>query len=251
MEGLSMLSAALALTLIQTPPQSAPEWVAAGDDETVAAVLAYDHGLSLIVLCRAERLETRIGGLPASGEAVRTLQINVPDSALRDSTWIVGADQTTALSFAPAIYARRLRQLDTLTIRIPAEGDVRAVRYELPLPAAHEPLDAVLNACGKPLEDAEDAEFEPELPIITWAARPMVQYPTEAGARSAKVRLSCEANPDGSLSDCRILDESPRHQGFGRAALQAARRARVATVDERELTEPRTVTFNMNFRMMR
>lgn len=247
-----MLAAALALALIQTPPsQPAPEWVAAGDDETVAAVLAFDHGLSLIVLCRAERLETRIGGLPASAGDIRRLQINVPDSELRDSTWIVGADQTTALSIAPGVYARRLRQLDNLNVRIPADGDVRAVRYELPLPAAHEPLDAVLNACGAPLEKADDAEFEPELSMITWASPPMAQYPTNARADSARVRLGCEVQPDGSLSDCRILDETPRHQGFGRASLQAARGARVARVDDQELIEPRTINFNISFQIAR
>jgi TonB family protein len=204
----------------------------------------------LIVLCRDERLETRIGGLPASAGDIRRLQINVPGSDLRDSTWIVGADQTTALSVAPDIYARRLRDGGKLIVRVPKEGDNRAVRYELLLPEAHESLDTVLTACGAPLERAEDADFEPEAPMITWASLPTPQYPTQASSLAARVKLGCEVDPGGELSDCRILEESPRMQGFGRAAVQAARRARVARVDDQEVTESRSITFNISFRIV-
>lgn len=245
-----MLAVALASILIQSPPaQSAPQWVTARDAETAAAVLMYDHGLSLIVLCRDNRLETRIGGLPASTAPIRKLQINVPGSDLRDSTWIVGADQTTALTRAPGVYARRLREGGTLTVRVPSEGNGPATRYELPLPEAHEPLDAVLTGCDTPLEQAEDADYEPELPMIVWAVHPMPQYPPDTIARAATVRLSCVVEPGGGVTDCRVLEERPRRQGFGRAAVQAARRARVAQVDEQEITEPRTVTFTIRFQM--
>jgi TonB family protein len=248
-----MLSVALVSMLIQSAPApapAAPQWITARDAETAAAVLMYDHGLSLIVLCREGRLETRIGGLPASAEPIRRLQINVPGSELRDSTWIVGADQTTALSRAPGIYARRLREGGTFTVRIPAEGDGRATRYELLLPDAHEPLDAVLTGCDTPLERAEDADYEPELPMIIWAAMPTPYFPPNATARSATVKLSCVVEPDGGLNDCRILEESPRMQGFGRAAVQSANRARVAQVDEQDIAEPRPVTFTIRFRLV-
>lgn len=241
---------ALVSMLIQSPPaQSAPDWITARDAETVAAVLMYDHGLSLIVLCRDKRLETRIGGLPASAQAVRRLQINHPGSDLRDSTWIVGADQTTAFSTASGIYARRLREAETLSVRVPSEGDSRAVRYELPLPETHEPLDAVLTACDTPLERAEDAEFEPELPMITWATLPVPPFPDEASSRAATVKLTCMVEPGGELRSCRVLEESPRFQGFGRAAVQSARGARVARIDDQDITEPRTIVFTIRFRI--
>lgn len=248
-----MLTAALALMLIQTPPpQSAPEWVAAGDDETVAAVLAYDHGLSVIVLCRDERLETRIGGLPASTTDTRYLEINVPDSELRESTWIVGADQTTALSTAAGVYARRLRAVERLTVRVPAEGDSRALRYELPLPEAHLALDAVLTACGAPLERAEDADYKPESSVIVWARQPLSEYPgapnvDRLNGGSGTVQLDCLAEVGGDVGDCQILAESPSRRGFGRAAVTAAERSKVARIDGREITEGVRITFTIRF----
>lgn len=244
-----MFAIALVSMLIQSPPaQSAPDWIGARDAETVAAVLAYDQGLSLIVLCRDQRLETRIGGLPASAADIRQLQINIPGNDLRDSTWIVGADQTTALSTAPGNYARRLRAVERLIVRVPPEGDSRAVRYELPMPEAREPLDAVLTACNTPLERAEDADFEPEAPLISWEFHPIPSYPSDASSEAATVRLSCLVEPGGGLSGCRVLEESPRLQGFGRAALQVARRARVGRIDGQEITESRQITYTINFR---
>lgn len=244
-----MLALALAMTLIQSAPaQQAPDWLSASDQGTVAAVLLYDTGLSVIVLCREERLETRIGGLPASTSNIRFLEINVPGSELRKSTWVVGADQTTALTRAPGVYARRLRQGGRLTVRVPAEGESRAIRYELPLPEAHEPLDAVLTACGTALERAEDADFEPESPMMTWTVYPIPQLPPEAVGLEARIRLSCLLEVGGALSDCSIVEESPRLHGIGRAALQAARRARVARVDDEEITESRRVAFNIHIR---
>ncbi|MDY6922445.1 MAG: hypothetical protein SWI22_00610 [Pseudomonadota bacterium] len=247
-----MLVIALASLLTQTPPAPPPpNWIAAGDEETVAAVLVYDHGLSVVVLCRDDRLETRIGGLPASAADIRTLEINLPDVALRASTWIVGADRTTALSTAPAVYARRLRDVGRLTVRIPPEGEGRAVRYELPTPEAHEPLDAVLTACGTPLDDADDAAYTPETPLLTWANPPSPQYPTGANAASGAVQLSCLAEVGGRLRDCEVAAESPSLQGFGRAALKGAERARLSRVDGQEITAPQTVSFTVRFRIRR
>lgn len=46
-------------------------------------------------------------------------------------------------------------------------------------------------------------------------------------AREGQVTLECMVRPDGNLRDCRVVSETPRGAGFGRAALSAARRTRV------------------------
>ena len=46
------------------------------------------------------------------------------------------------------------------------------------------------------------------------------------GAREGRVTLECVIRPDGGLRDCRVISESPRGAGFGRAALDAASRTR-------------------------
>ena len=46
------------------------------------------------------------------------------------------------------------------------------------------------------------------------------------GTREGRVTLECVIRPDGGLRDCRVISESPRGAGFGRAALDAASRTR-------------------------
>jgi len=58
-----------------------------------------------------------------------------------------------------------------------------------------------------------------------WVRKPDANTLTNAWPRQAPgnipahVRLLCRALPTGDLSDCRVLDETPRGEGFGAAAL--------------------------------
>ncbi len=261
--------AALAAVLLQTAPTTTPvvtpvpapargqipagpEWISAEDEDVNAAVLMYGGGLSLSVLCRDERLSFLIGGLTPSDQETRTLQVNAPSDDLQNSTWIVGSDLTTAISVAPAVYARRLRSVHTLTVRIPGGAGTPGRRYELPIPSSHETLDAVLTGCAVPVERVEDAIFDPELPTIRWIRLPTPNYP-DAGQRSssAAVTLDCLSRVDGTLTDCEIVTEEPPHQGFGAAALASVRAARLGALGGRPLTTERRFKFIMRFSMTR
>lgn len=57
-------------------------------------------------------------------------------------------------------------------------------------------------------------------------------FPARAKAEglSGAVDLSCTATSQGALKDCAVIGESPRGQGFGRAARELAREMRVTGV---------------------
>ena len=70
----------------------------------------------------------------------------------------------------------------------------------------------------------------------SWATRPSPEYPALAitnGVTEGRTTLQCVVNPDGWLSNCQIIDETPAGHGFGQATLAAAARARISprTVD--------------------
>jgi len=69
----------------------------------------------------------------------------------------------------------------------------------------------------------------------TWITVPSPVYPDSAlrGMRSGRVALACDAAPDGRIAACTIVEEDPPGAGFGAAALEAARTARLSprTVD--------------------
>lgn len=61
--------------------------------------------------------------------------------------------------------------------------------------------------------------------------------------------LECRVHHDGRLSDCVILSETPAGEGFGQAALEATRRARLdrRTVDQ--AASGAKVRFTTRFRL--
>lgn len=63
------------------------------------------------------------------------------------------------------------------------------------------------------------------------------------------VTLECRVIRDGRLSDCVILSETPAGQGFGQAALEAARRARVSRETFGRATSGAKVRFTTRFRL--
>lgn len=79
----------------------------------------------------------------------------------------------------------------------------------------------------------------PRPQIITnpsWARAPQALMPERAlsrGIETGSATLECTVQPNGSLSRCNIVSETPSGAGFGQAAAQAAARARISprTVD--------------------
>lgn len=98
------------------------------------------------------------------------------------------------------------------------------------------------------------APRDPNLPTVilhpSWARQPMLDYPAAAIANNVsagRVVLRCTANPNGSLSNCAIVEETPDGQGFADAAIAGARRARLSprTIDGAAVGA--TVQFTIRF----
>ncbi len=65
-------------------------------------------------------------------------------------------------------------------------------------------------------------------PAAEAPATPVADVEVVAEAREGRVELECTVRPDGRVSDCVVRSETPRGFGFGEAALNAARRARLS-----------------------
>ena len=79
---------------------------------------------------------------------------------------------------------------------------------------------------------------------------PAAEFPERAlsrGIERGRVSLDCLVNPNGSMTDCRVISEDPTGAGFGQAALAGARRARVSPREVDGAAVGARVTFNMTF----
>jgi protein TonB len=70
----------------------------------------------------------------------------------------------------------------------------------------------------------------------SWARQPQPEYPAAAianGVTEARVTLRCLAHPNGALSGCEVIEETPAGHGFAASVIAAANRARMSprTVD--------------------
>lgn len=97
------------------------------------------------------------------------------------------------------------------------------------------------------------AEAPPTEPFAPprWISRPQPRYPVEALRAGAEgtVTVRCMARTDRRMDSCTVLKENPPGQGFGEAALEAARRGRMhpRRVDGAETDS--SVVFTIQFRM--
>ena len=61
------------------------------------------------------------------------------------------------------------------------------------------------------------------------------------------VKLRCLAQPDGQITDCRIMQEMPEGEGFGQAAVVLSRRSRISPRTVAGRTEPTEFEYNTYF----
>lgn len=208
------------------------EWTALQQDNIQVAELAYDVGIDLAVICRDDQLIVAITGLPDPGPGAkfRKLEVNIPGAELQASTWRIHGKAT--ISLAPAVYARRLRTADHLTVRAPAEEGEPARRYELALPSDHLALDQTLEACDVPLVSETDLAYDPTISAVTWATSPRITPPNRLPPGGyAEVVLECTVGARGRPENCRAIREEPADSGFVRAALLGIRTGRLGLID--------------------
>lgn len=75
----------------------------------------------------------------------------------------------------------------------------------------------------------------------------VVPAPVVLAEGEGVVRVKCLVQEDGRFSNCRVLSERPADQGFGEAALRAARQSRL---DPDALRAPGSeIEYNVRFRL--
>jgi hypothetical protein len=220
----------LAAVALQT---DAPvEWRTLQQDNLQVSEISYDVGVSLTVVCREKQLIVAITGLPASPSesGFQKLEINIPDDELQTTNWRVLGQAMIAP--APAVYARRFRTADRLTLRLPAGGDGPPRRYELDLPQDHGGLDQTLEACDVPLVSDTDSAYDPSIAFVTWRIVPRIELPDPLpNGGSARALLECTVGAGGRPENCRVLEETPANSGFARSALSSIRSGRLGLID--------------------
>ena len=84
----------------------------------------------------------------------------------------------------------------------------------------------------------------------TWARRPMPEYPERAmaaGILRGRVTVTCSVKPDGTLSGCDVVEETPAGSGFGQSALNAAAMGRLSLGSVDPAGAAGRVSFTINY----
>jgi hypothetical protein len=207
-------------------------WRTVQQDKLQVSEISYDVGVTLTVVCRDKQLIAAITGLPLSPSpnGRQRLEMNVPGDTLQAANWRVLGQAMIAP--APAVYARRLRTADRLTLRLLSEGEGPARRYELALPEDHSSLDQTLAACDTPLVAETDAAYDPMMSSVTWRILPRITPPERIpSGGSAMALLECSVGAGDRAENCRVLEETPRGSGFGRSAAQSIRSGQLGLID--------------------
>jgi TonB family protein len=221
---------------------------AVGDDDwdfsrdparkAVVAAATFDSGVGLAARCVDGAYDVLFSGLPPVSTALRTLTFTYAGAPPVENSWAVGSDGTSAFSDLPAPLARRLRAGGRVEVTVPAANGQPAKRFVLELPRSERAIDETLTACDRPLSDPRDTLLTPLVPAsgpgngVRWETPPSMAFPERAMRRNVEtgaVTLSCLVKANGRLDDCVVETERPAGVGFGQAALDGARRARLAS----------------------
>jgi len=235
--------------------QTAPDdWDVNRDpaQKMIMAYTAFDNGLGIGARCSNGSFQVLISGLPPATGATRNLGIALQDDEVVDQRWNIAENPTVAISDMPSRLARQMRKGGGMQVVVPADGNQR-LRYVLDLPASSTAIDEALQACDRPLVDARDAELEAlqanGLPLnLEWARPPRPDYPQGKTYTRGFATITCLTRSDGGVRDCVVETEHPIDGGFGEAAIDATRRARLRSKDGGEIP-PGMIGFRTNFLM--
>jgi len=225
-----ILLAAASPAIAQDPNE---DWDLTANAERQLTLATLDFGDNVLALrCQAGTLDLLLTGVPVSTGPTRSAVVSAGAIGEETQIWsalpgqpVIGADE-------PARLARQLRAGGPLDVRLaPEDAADRPRRYQLTAPPSERAVNAVLTACGEPLDEPRDliARLSPGNGP-SWAAQPIPAFPDNPvaiAAERAGVNLSCIVGPDLGLTDCRVEAESPTGAGFGASALRSARDARL------------------------
>lgn len=264
MKSALILATALAYAVPAMPPaqdqdaarEAAADWDMARDPDkklTIAHTV-FDNGVGIGARCMNGSFQVLISGLPPATDATRQLRIAFGDEDFDEQRWNVAENPEVAISDRPSPLARDMREGGKMQIIVAggAEGG-RNLRYVLDLPASSAAIDETLKACNRPLVDPRDAELDAlgddGLPMnIEWAQEPQPSYPQGRTYVRGFATVSCLTQPNGRVRDCVVETEHPIDGGFGRAAIDATRRARLKSKDGGEVPLG-MIQFRTNFMM--
>lgn len=260
MKSALILATALASALPAPTPalaqDVAADWDVMRDPEkklTIAHTV-FDNGLGIGARCLNGSFQVLVSGLPPESDATRKLRIAFGEGDFDEQQWNVAENPAVAISDTPSPLARDMREGGKMQIIVPggAEGG-RNLRYVLDLPASSAAIDETLRACDRPLVDPRDAELDAlgddGLPMnIKWARQPQPAYPEGRTYTRGFATVTCLTQPDGHVRDCVVETEHPIDGGFGRAAIDATRRARLQNKDGGEVPLG-MIQFRTNFMM--
>lgn len=230
-----VLATSLALAHPALAQDAAGDWDVTRDAEKnlVIAYTVFDNGLGVGARCSNGSYQVLISGLPAATGASRTLRVAFQDGEFGDQRWSVGDDTAVAISEYPSSLARDLREGGRMQIIVPGGGqNGKNLRYVIDLPASGAAIDETLTACERPLVDPRDAELAAlggnGLPAdLNWTKEPQITYPDGRTYTRGFATLTCLTRPDGYLRDCAVETEHPHGGGFGQAALNGTKGARL------------------------
>jgi len=223
----------------QDNPPATDDWDLSHDpaSKVTMASVSFSSGQTVAVRCVDGSFDVMIAGLAPHTNAEST---SLPMAATIEGrpisgVWRSNEARTTGFSTVPRMAARQLRQGGDIETVLEIGNDTTR-RYMFDLPADHNNLDRVMEACGVPFSDARDdlpsswtADENGTGPL--WAERPNISnsYPRQALQRgiSGSATVSCIVQSRGRLRDCRVESEQPRGAGFGASLITAAQDARL------------------------
>lgn len=154
---------ALASPALAQDPAPSEDWDLTVNAEQQLTAATVDFGGNVLALrCRAGALDLLLIGVPVSVGTTRQVRVSVGAIVEEDQIWAAQTGQPVLGASQPARLARQLRAGGALDVRIDKETDAdRPLRYRLTAPASAVSVNAVLTACGAPLEEPQDSGASP------------------------------------------------------------------------------------------